>query len=188
MGQPSRRLWPISRTVNTSPKGLTAEKMLRSLFTAAWIKEGWGSGTADGQDLVVDKAEVRTAQEALKKLNYAPGPIDGVFGPATFSAVELFQEDNGLNVTGLLSRNTFQNVTRALNFVDKKPASTVHMLNWPDYMNPDTLSNFEKETNIRVIHEVFENSSDTKDLLLQGSQRYDVMVQEGRADAPGPGR
>ena len=158
------------KEVNTSPKGLTADKMLRSLFTAAWIKEGWGSGTADGQDLVVDKAEVKLAQEALKKLKYEPGPIDGVFGPATFSAVELFQEDNGLNVTGLLSRNTFQNVTRALNFVDKKPVSTVHMLNWPDYMNPDTLSNFEKETNIRVIHEVFENSSDTKDLLLQGSR------------------
>ncbi len=167
------------KSVNISPKGLTAEKMLRSLFTAAWIKEGWGSGTADGQDLVVDKAEVRSAQEALKKLKYEPGPIDGVFGPATFSAVELFQEDNDLNVTGLLSRNTFQNVTRALNFVDKKPVSTVHMLNWPDYMNPDTLSNFEKETNIRVIHEVFENSSETKDLLLQGSKRYDVIVQEG---------
>ena len=167
------------KEVNTSAQGLTAEKMLRSLFTAAWTKEGWGSGTADGQDLVVDRAEVKLAQEALKKLKYEPGPIDGVFGPATFSAIELFQDDNGLNVTGLLSRNTFQNVTRALNFVDKKPVSTVHMLNWPDYMNPDTLSNFEKETNIRVIHEVFENSSDTKDLLLQGSQRYDVIVQEG---------
>lgn len=167
------------KAVNTSPKGLTAEKMLRSLFTAAWIKEGWGTGSADGQDLVVDKAEVKVAQEALKKLNYEPGPVDGVFGPATFSAIELFQEDSGLNVTGVLSRNTFQNVTRALNFADKKPVSTVHMLNWPDYMNPDTLSNFEKETNIRVIHEVFENSSDTKDLLLQGSDRYDVIVQEG---------
>jgi putrescine transport system substrate-binding protein len=167
------------KSVNMSPNGLTAEKMLRSLFTAVWIKEGWGSGSAEGQDLVVDKAEVRQAQEALKKLNYEPGPIDGVFGPATFSAVELFQADSGLNVTGVLSRNTFQNITRALNFVDKKPAGTVHMLNWPDYMNPDTLGNFEKETNIRVIHEVFENSSDTKDLLLQGSQRYDVIVQEG---------
>ncbi len=167
------------KDVKIAPQGVTAEKMLRSLFTAAWIKEGWGSGSADGQDLVVDKTEVKQAQDALKKLKYEPGPIDGVFGPATFSAVQLFQEDNGLNVTGLLSRNTFQNVTRALNFVDKKPLSTVHMLNWPDYMNPDTLSNFEKETNIRVIHEVFENSSDTKDLLLQGSPRYDVMVQEG---------
>ena len=167
------------KEVNIPPQGLSAEKLLRSLFTTAWTKEGWGSGTANGQDLVVERAEVKLAQEALTKLKYAPGPIDGVFGPASFSAVELFQEDNGLNVTGLLSRNTFQNVTRALNFLDKKPESTVHMLNWPDYINPDTLSNFEKETNIRVIHEVFENSSETKDLLLQGSKRYDVIVQEG---------
>ena len=36
----------------------------------------------------------------------------------------------GMNVTGLLTRNTFQNVTRALNFVDREPLSTVHMLNW----------------------------------------------------------
>ena len=167
------------KDVNTSPNGMTAEKILRSLFTAAWIKEGWGKGSANGQNLVVEKAKVRIAQDALKKLNYEPGPTDGVFGPATYSAIELFQEDNGLNVTGLLSRNDFQNVTRALNFVDKKPLGVVHMLNWPDYMNPDTLNNFEKETNIRVLHDVFESSSETKELLLKGSPRYDLMVQEG---------
>ncbi len=167
------------KDVNTSPNGMTADKIMRSLFTAAWIKEGWGSGSADGQDLVVDRAEVRIAQDALQKLKYAPGPVDGVFGPATYSAIELFQEDNGLNITGLLSRNDYQNITRALNFVDKKPAGVVHMLNWPDYMNPETLSNFEKETNIRVLHDVFESSSETKELLLNGSDRYDLMVQEG---------
>jgi putrescine transport system substrate-binding protein len=167
------------KEVKTSPKGLTAEKMLRSLFTTAWIKEGWGTGSVEGQDLVVDKAEVRTAQDALRKLKYATGPSDGVFGPATYSAIQLFQEDNGLNVTGLLSRNDYQNITRALNFIDKKPEGVVRMLNWPDYMNPDTLSNFEKETNIRVLHDVFESASETKELLLNGSERYDVMVQSG---------
>ena len=167
------------KDVNTSPDGMTAERIMRSLFTAAWTKEGWGSGSADGQDLVVDRAEVRIAQDALHKLKYAPGPVDGVFGPATYSAIEAFQEDNGLNITGLLSRNDYQNVTRALNFVDKKPDGVVHMLNWPDYMNPDVLSNFEKETNIRVLHDVFESSAETKELLLNGSNRYDLMVQEG---------
>ncbi len=53
----------------------------------------------------------------------------------------------------------------------------VHMLNWPDYMNPDVLSNFEKETNIRVLHDVFQSSEETKELLLNGSDRYDLMVQ-----------
>jgi putrescine transport system substrate-binding protein len=164
---------------NASADGLTGEKIMRSLFTAAWTKEGWATGSADGQSLVVETAEVRQAQDALKKLNYAPGPSDGVFGPATLSAIEIFQEDNGMNVTGLLTRNTFQNVIRALNFVDKKPVSTVHMLNWADYINPASLDNFEKETNIRIVHEVFTNSSETKELLVQGSAKYDVMVQAG---------
>ena len=164
---------------NSSADGLTAEKIMRSLFTAAWNKEGWATGSADGQSLVVETAEVRQAQDALKKLNYAPGPSDGVFGPATLSAIEIFQEDNGMNVTGLLTRNTFQNVIRALNFVDKKPISTVHMLNWADYINPASLDNFEKETNIRIVHEVFTNSTETKDLLHKGSNKYDVMVQAG---------
>jgi putrescine transport system substrate-binding protein len=164
---------------NIVPDGITSEKIMRSLFTAAWTKEGWATGSADGQSLVVEPAEVRQAQDALKQLNYAPGPSDGVFGPATLSAIELFQEDNGMNVTGLLTRNTFQNVTRALNFVDKKPVSTVHMLNWPDYVNPTSLDNFEKETNIRVVHEVFGSTSETKDLLHERSDKYDLMVQAG---------
>ncbi|MGB8314500.1 MAG: extracellular solute-binding protein [Aestuariivirga sp.] len=167
------------QTTNTSAEGMTAEKIMRSLFTAAWNKEGWATGSANGQSLVVEPAEVRQAQDALKRLNYAPGPSDGVFGPATLSAIEIFQEDNGMNVTGLLTRNTFQNVIRALNFVEKKPISTVHMLNWADYINPASLDNFEKETNIRVVHEVFTNSTETKDLLRKGSNKYDVMIQAG---------
>lgn len=167
------------QATNTPADGMTSERIMRSLFTAAWIKEGWATGSADGQSLVVEPAEVRQAQDALKKLNYAPGPSDGVFGPATLSAIEVFQEDNGMNVTGLLTRNTFQNVIRALNFVDKEPLSTVHMLNWADYINPESLDNFEKETNIRIVHEVFTNSTETKDLLHQGSDRYDVMIQAG---------
>jgi putrescine transport system substrate-binding protein len=164
---------------NAAFDDITAEGIMRSLFTAAWTKEGWASGSANGQNLVVEPAEVRQAQDALKRLKYAPGPSDGVFGPATLSAIELFQEDNGMKVTGLLTRNTFQNVTRALNFVDKEPINTVRMLNWADYINPTALDNFEKKTGIRVVHEVFTNSTETKNLLLQGSNKYDLMVQAG---------
>ena len=53
------------------------------------------------------------------------------------------------------------------------------MLNWADYINPASLDNFEKETNIRIVHEVFTNSTETKNLLHQGSDKYDVMVQAG---------
>jgi putrescine transport system substrate-binding protein len=167
------------KDVNTSPNGMSADRAMRSLFTTAWNKEGWATGNVNGQDLVVEPAEVRIAQTALAKLKYAPGPVDGVFGPATFSAVETFQEDDGMKVTGLLTRNTFQNITRAIKFVDRPAASVVHVLNWPDYIDPDSLDKFEQETNIRVVHEVFQNTSETKELLAQGSSNYDMMVQPG---------
>lgn len=87
------------------PPGIMAtEQVIRSLFSEAWTKEGWASGSVAGQNLVVDKTEVHGAQVVLQKLGYAPGPVDGVFGPATLSAVESFQEDNGLRVRGLLTR------------------------------------------------------------------------------------
>jgi len=159
--------------------GLTAERLIRSLFSMAWTKEGWASGNVDGQDIIVDKAEVRLAQDSLKKLGLAPGPVDGVYGPATLTATEIFQEDNGLKVNGLLTRNTFHNITRAVKFVDNPPLSTIRMLNWPDYIDPAALDGFERETNIRVVHETFEESAETKELLLQGSDKYDVMVQPG---------
>ncbi len=167
------------KATNTSPNGMTADRAMRSLFTAAWNKEGWATGKVNGQDLVVEPAEVRKAQEALTSLKYAPGPVDGVFGPATFSAIEIFQEDNGMKVAGLLTRNMEQNITRATKFIDHPPISTIHMLNWADYINPTMLDDFEKETNIRVVHEEFQNSTETKDLLAEGSQKYDVMVQAG---------
>ena len=156
---------------------LTGEEVLRSLFRTAWAKEGWGAGKVKGQDVVVDPAEVRAAQQALLKIGIDPGPVDGVFGPATFSAVEIFQEDNGMNTTGLLTRNTEQSILRRAAMRNASPSGVVRVLNWPDYMDPDVLVKFEKETGIKVVHEVFESSDETAALLMVGSSAYDVMVQ-----------
>ncbi len=65
------------KEVNTSPDGMTAETIMRSLFTAAWIKEGWGSGSGDGQDLVVDRAEVRIAQTHFRSFSMRRAPLTG---------------------------------------------------------------------------------------------------------------
>ena len=32
---------------------------------------------------------------------------------------------------------------------------TLHIYNWSDYIAPDTVANFEKETGIKVIYDVF---------------------------------
>jgi Putative peptidoglycan binding domain len=49
---------------------------------------------------------VSGAQDELSREGYYHGPIDGVFSPDTHRAVSDFQKDNGLNVTGYLSRET----------------------------------------------------------------------------------
>jgi spermidine/putrescine-binding protein len=155
------------------------DTLMRLLFGTAWAKEGWGTGSAQGQELVVEPDKVRAAQEALAKLNYEPGPPDGVFGPATLSSVELFQEDNGMRVDGLLTRNTHEAILRGLVLLGEKPRGEVRILNWPDYVDPAVLEKFERETKIKVIHEVFESSDETKELLLAKSSKYDIIVQPG---------
>jgi hypothetical protein len=49
---------------------------------------------------------VSAAQDELSREGYYHGPIDGVFSQDTHRAVSDFQKDNGLNVTGYLSRET----------------------------------------------------------------------------------
>ncbi len=155
------------------------EQLLRSLFGAVWQKEGWADGLAPGQRVIVDKADVRLAQEALKQLKGEPGPVDGIFGPATFAAVESFQTENGLKVTGLLTRSVFHNILRSVKFASEPPKETIRILTATGVMDPAALEGFETETRIKVIQETYENSSETKDLLLKGTSDYDLMVQAG---------
>jgi cell wall-associated NlpC family hydrolase len=51
--------------------------------------------------------EVRMLQLLLEKVGLAPGPIDGVFGPATHGAVVQFQVRRGLSVDGIAGPNTW---------------------------------------------------------------------------------
>lgn len=158
--------------------------LLRSLFTETWQREGWGAGQAAGQDTIVDGDKVKTAQEALKTLGYEPGPVDGKFGPATLAAVEVFQQDAGMKVDGLLNRNTHEAVLRTLTFNGQKPESQVRVLNWPDYVDPAVLERFTKETKIGVVHDIFQNSEESKELLLSKSSAYDVIFQSSSALLP----
>ena len=45
-------------------------------------------------------------QERLTELGYDPGPIDGILGALTRTAVMEFQKDNDLVVDGIIGRNT----------------------------------------------------------------------------------
>ena len=56
---------------------------------------------------------VRDLQEALKALGYDPGPIDGVFGENTDSAVRKFQQAREIPVDGIVGRVTWINIDEA---------------------------------------------------------------------------
>ena len=45
----------------------------------------------------------RQVQEALQRLDYYKGPVDGIFGPLTRAAIRRFQQGIGSNTTGYLT-------------------------------------------------------------------------------------
>lgn len=49
---------------------------------------------------------VRSAQQALKDKGFDPGPVDGIMGPQTHSAVRSYQEKNSLDADGRLGPQT----------------------------------------------------------------------------------
>jgi len=51
-------------------------------------------------------AAVRRLQRGLRRAGYAPGPVDGRYGPLTAAAVERFQLSHGLRVDGVVGPAT----------------------------------------------------------------------------------
>ena len=62
------------------------------------------SNSSSDQEIVAEI--VAAAQDELSLEGYYHGPIDGLFSPEMHRAVRDFQRDNGLNVTGYLTRET----------------------------------------------------------------------------------
>jgi putrescine transport system substrate-binding protein len=52
----------------------------------------------------------------------------------------------------------------------------VNVLNWSDYIAPDTIDKFEKETGIKVNYDVFDSNEVLETKLLTGRTGYDVVV------------
>ncbi len=52
----------------------------------------------------------------------------------------------------------------------------VNVYSWSDYIAPDTVSNFEKETGIEVRYDVYDNNEVLETKLLSGHSHYDVVV------------
>lgn len=74
------------------------------LFADAGCLEGDAEAQAEAQQWVSDY--VSAIQTDFRTIGYYAGEIDGIYGPATTAAVEQFQTDRGLPVTGLVDPAT----------------------------------------------------------------------------------
>ncbi|MFC3913358.1 extracellular solute-binding protein [Pseudaeromonas sharmana] len=52
----------------------------------------------------------------------------------------------------------------------------LHVYNWSDYIAEDTVANFEKETGIKVVYDVFDSNEVLEAKLLAGNTGFDVVV------------
>ena len=53
---------------------------------------------------------------------------------------------------------------------------TLHIYNWSDYIAPDTVANFEKETGIKVNYDTYETNEALHAKLVAGNTGYDLVV------------
>ena len=53
------------------------------------------------------KEKTRDVQQFLTDKGYDPGPVDGMMGRRTSSAIRSYQENNGLNITGQVSNELY---------------------------------------------------------------------------------
>ena len=52
----------------------------------------------------------------------------------------------------------------------------LNVYNWSDYIAPDTIAKFEKQTGIKVKYDVFDSNETLEAKLLAGKSGYDIVV------------
>ena len=70
-------------------------------------------GSIDVRSAPFSGDDVRGVQQTLHDIGYWPGPIDGILGSQTRSAIRQYQRDNNLPVTGQLDAETARKVEEA---------------------------------------------------------------------------
>jgi hypothetical protein len=80
-----------------------------ALLSKAAFPVGWSAGAArygTGYHRLGGSERVREVQRRLTRLGYHTGPVDGLYGPLTRSAVQWFQIKHGLRPTGVVAAAT----------------------------------------------------------------------------------
>jgi len=94
----------LDRAAANHPPGDERDRAIKNRDLAASLLTPDQLAALDGGDEPADKAGITAAQAALARLGYDPGPADGLTGKRTRAAVEQYQRDSGLPVTGEITR------------------------------------------------------------------------------------
>ena len=83
----------------------------------------------------------------------------------------------------LTRRYTLATLTGALALPYVRPswaqAGTVNVYNWSDYIGETTIADFEAETGIGVVYDLYASSEEAQAKMLAGSSGYDVVLHSG---------
>jgi putrescine transport system substrate-binding protein len=84
--------------------------------------------------------------------------------------------------TGAVRMKTFGKTLLALSLAGAVTSAAhadnkvLYVYNWSDYIAEDTIDNFQKETGIKVVYDVFDSNETLEAKLLAGSSGYDIVV------------
>jgi putrescine transport system substrate-binding protein len=113
----------------------------------------------------------------IPDIRHLPSGIISRFLPVPFPFQETLMKTNFTGMTrlsvlaaGLLAMG----VAAAQEAVQE--AGVLNVYNWADYIAPDTIGNFEKETRIKVRYDSFDSNESLHAKLVAGNSGYDVVV------------
>jgi peptidoglycan hydrolase-like protein with peptidoglycan-binding domain len=89
-------------------------------WSAGLVKFGTGYHRLGGSD------RVREVQRRLTRLGYHTGPVDGLYGPLTRSAVQWFQIKHGLRSTGVVAATTLATLRHRMGVAGTGRAKAKH--------------------------------------------------------------
>jgi DNA invertase Pin-like site-specific DNA recombinase/peptidoglycan hydrolase-like protein with peptidoglycan-binding domain len=96
-----------------------------ALLSKAAFPAGWSAGAVrygTGYHRLGASERVREVQRRLTRLGYHTGPVDGLYGPLTRSAVQWFQIKHGLRPTGVVAAATLVALRDPTAFTQKPDA------------------------------------------------------------------
>lgn len=104
-----------------TPSTFVRRALLLAVSLVVMLVSSFGTALAyvgETPDLPLERGDsgdgVRQVQLLLTTAGYEPGPIDGIFGPLTETAVEVFQDAENLAITGIVDEATWDALVAAV--------------------------------------------------------------------------